>query len=107
MAGKLLIAALALAALAAAAIPDDASAGGWRGRPADVVLLPGWGYYSYPWGYVIPTAPYAYPVVYNCLHRYAVPRRRGVWRGAKPGCASPHQSAVPFEDAIGAKRGAG
>lgn len=45
------------------------------------MLYPGWGYYSFPWGYVIPTAPYAYPVVYNCLRRYPVPRPWGVgWR---------------------------
>ena len=45
--------------------------------------LSGWGYYSFPWGYVIPTAPYAYPVVYNCLRRYPVPRPWGVgWREA-------------------------
>ena len=82
MVRKLLIAMLALAALAAAAIPDGANAGGRR-RPIDVVLYPGWGYYSYPWGHVIPTAPYAFPVVYNCLRRYAVPRPWGVaWREA-------------------------
>lgn len=81
----LLIAALALAALLTGIYPEDASAGRWRRRPAwggpDAVLYPGWGYYSFPWGYVIPTAPYAYPVVYNCLRRYPVPRPWGVgWR---------------------------
>jgi hypothetical protein len=77
----LLVAALALAALMAGAFPNDASAGGWRSRPYGAVLYPGWGYYSFPWGYVIPTAPYAYPVVYNCLRRYPVPRPWGVgWR---------------------------
>ena len=57
----LLIAALALAALLTGIYPEDASAGGWRRRPAwggpDAVLYPGWGYYSFPWGYVIPSLP--------------------------------------------------
>jgi hypothetical protein len=83
---KLLIAVLAVGTVVSAAIPDDANAGGRRRAAAwapDVVLLPGWGYYSYPWGYVIPTAPYAYPVVPNCLRRYAVPRPWGIgWREA-------------------------
>jgi hypothetical protein len=82
----LLTAALALAALIAGVFPNDASAGGWRGRPyrdGGAVLYPGWGCYSFPWGYVIPTAPYAYPVVYNSLRRYPVPRPWGVgWREA-------------------------
>jgi hypothetical protein len=83
MARKLLLAALVFAALAAAAIPGDATAGGGRRRAADAVLLPGWGYYSFPWGYVIPTAPYAYPVVPNCLRRYPVARPWGAgWREA-------------------------
>lgn len=47
-----LIAALALAALLTGIYPEDASAGGWRRRPAwggpDAVLSPGWGYYSFP-----------------------------------------------------------
>jgi hypothetical protein len=81
----LLIGALALATLVAGAFPDDASAGAWRRRAnwagPGSVLYPGWGYYSFPWGYVIPTAPYGYPVVYNCLRRYPVPRPWGVgWR---------------------------
>src|SRR5262249_5301102 len=46
---------LGLATVVAVAIPDDAYAGGrWRRHPAwvaDTVLYPGWGYYSYPWGY--------------------------------------------------------
>jgi hypothetical protein len=69
------------AAVLAAAHPSDANAGGRRVWAAPAVLAPGWGYYSYPWGYVIPSAPYAYPVVYNCLRRYPVPRPWGVgWR---------------------------
>jgi hypothetical protein len=42
----LLTAALALAALMAGAFPNDASAGGWRGRQyrdGGAVLYPGWG----------------------------------------------------------------
>jgi hypothetical protein len=82
---RLLIATLALAALAAAALPQSAAAGRWHrttfwGGPTGV-LYPGWGYYSYPWGYVKPTAPYAYPVVLNCQRRFPVPRPWGVgWR---------------------------
>ena len=68
-----------LAAVLVAALPGDANAGRRRHVPA--VLVPGWGYYSFPWGYVIPSAPYAYPVVYNCLRRYPVARPWGVgWR---------------------------
>jgi hypothetical protein len=84
---RLLITALACATLAAATIPDGAYAGGWRARHAGgwgrgAAVYPGWGYYSYPWGYVIPTAPYAYPVVENCLRRYPVPSPWGwAWRG--------------------------
>ena len=78
-----LTAALALVALATIAIPD-ASAGRWRSRAvvaAPGVLYPGYGYYSFPWGYVIPTAPYAYPVVPVCQRRYPVARPWGVgWR---------------------------
>ena len=58
----LLTAALALAAPMAGAFPNDACAGGWRGGPyrnGGVVRYPGCGYYGFPWGYVIPTAPYA------------------------------------------------
>jgi hypothetical protein len=82
---RLTLAALAFATVVAVALPDDAVAGGrWRRHPAwvaDTALYPGWGYYSYPWGYVIPTAPYAYPVVYNCLRRYPTPRPWGLaWR---------------------------
>jgi len=53
----LLTAALALAALIAGVFPNDASAGGWRGRPyrdGGAVLYPGWGYYSFPLGLRYP-----------------------------------------------------
>src|SRR5262249_5367420 len=53
-----------LAAILAAPFCGDANAGHRRVWGAPAVLAPGWGYYSYPWGYVIPSAPYAYPVVY-------------------------------------------
>ena len=56
----LLTAALALAALMAGAFPNDASAGGWRGRPyrdGGAVLYPGWGYYSFPWATLSPRRP--------------------------------------------------
>jgi hypothetical protein len=82
----LLTAALALAALMAGTFPNDASAGGWRGQPyrtaARFFILVG-ATTAFPGGYVIPTAPYAYPVVYDCLRRYPVPRPWGVgWREA-------------------------
>src|SRR5262245_21299511 len=81
----LIWATLGFAVLAATLVPDDAFAGGrWRRHaPTAASVYPGWGYYSYPWGYVIPTAPYAYPVVYNCLRRYPSPRPWGLaWREA-------------------------
>ena len=80
----LLIAALALAALLTGIYPEDASAGRWRRRPAGAALTPCSLRHeatAASLGYVIPTAPYAYPVVYNCLRRYPVPRPWGVgWR---------------------------
>jgi hypothetical protein len=68
----------------ASAVWDPAAAGAWRYRrysEAPAVLNPGWGYYSFPWGYTIPTAPYSYPAIANCLHRHPVARPWGVaWR---------------------------
>jgi len=82
---RLLIGALACTVVAAALAPDAYADGARRARrvhaPAGAVLYPGWGYYSFPWGYVLPDAPYAYPVVTSCLRRYPVPRPWGVgWR---------------------------
>ena len=81
---KSLTAAIAGALVMASAFSNPAASGAWRyrehgGPPA--VLTPGWGYYSFPWGYTIPTAPYSHPAIMNCLRRHPVPRPWGVgWR---------------------------
>ncbi len=80
---KSLTATLAGALVLASAMSNPAAAGAWRYREygAPAVLYPGWGYYSFPWGYTIPTAPYSHPAIMNCLHRHPVPRPWGVgWR---------------------------
>jgi hypothetical protein len=79
---KPLAAAVMGAAVLTSALCDPAGAGSWRYRPAaPAVLTPGWGYYSFPWGYSIPTAPYSHPAIMNCLQRRPVPRPWGVgWR---------------------------
>jgi hypothetical protein len=63
-------------------LPRAAGAAGRIGTAARFFIRAG-ATTAFPWGYVIPTAPYAYPVVYNCLRRYPVPRPWGVgWREA-------------------------